>query len=57
MDIPELNEEDIENLRQKAVSLEENINLFKNTYPWIWGLESTQKGKDSIVESYIDNKI
>ena len=57
MDIPELTEEDIDNLRQKAVSLEEDIKVFKDTYPWIWGLESTQKAKDSIVESYIANKI
>ena len=57
MDIPELTEEDIDNLRQKAISLEEDINTFKNTYPWIWGLETAQKAKDSIMESYIANKI
>ena len=57
MDIPDLNEEDIDNLRQKAISLEEDIKVFKDTYPWIWGLESTQKAKNSIVESYIANKI
>tara|TARA_B100000131_G_scaffold251559_1_gene245169 strand:+ start:2075 stop:2662 length:588 start_codon:yes stop_codon:yes gene_type:complete len=53
INIPKLTEKEEEVLRKNCLKIEEEIKNIKNTYPWIWGKESSEEQRRMILSSFI----
>jgi tetrahydromethanopterin S-methyltransferase subunit G len=54
LDIPELDKEDLKNLKKRSESIEENIQNMKNTYVWLWGQAADEEAKQKIVNKFLE---
>tara|TARA_R110002020_G_scaffold50716_9_gene143315 strand:+ start:8045 stop:8650 length:606 start_codon:yes stop_codon:yes gene_type:complete len=56
MEIPELSDEEISILKKNCLKIEDDIKKIKNTYPWIWGVQSDEDQRKNILNHFLASK-
>tara|TARA_B100000131_G_scaffold175799_1_gene169797 strand:- start:1122 stop:1724 length:603 start_codon:yes stop_codon:yes gene_type:complete len=56
IDLPEIDENIISDLRALCTEMENDIKNIKNTYVWIWGIEKDDARKEEIINHFLINK-
>ena len=56
LDIPELSDKDLLDLKTKCVEFENSIKEMKNTYPWAWASLSEEEQRKNILNRFFEAK-
>jgi hypothetical protein len=56
IDFPKFEKDEILLLNNSCKEFENKINKYKNTYPWVWGLEDDSKKQQKILQDYLSSK-